>query len=75
MNIVWLEFCASDEKTAFWPCFRTIESLTPQRAVWMHWQKFLEDPETYLTWKYIGEVNWGFNASLTLAWSLRNIEL
>jgi len=33
---------------------RTVESLTSQRAVWSHWQKFLEDPDDYLTWKHIG---------------------
>ena len=53
MNVVFLSSCAPDDKTTFWPCVRTVESLTSQRAMWSHWQKFLEDPETYLTWKYI----------------------
>lgn len=36
-------------------CVRTVESLTSQRAVWTHYQKFLADPDSYLTWKYVGE--------------------
>jgi hypothetical protein len=54
-NVVRLEFCVPDEAWTFWPCVRTAESLTTQRAVWSHWQKFLEDPNDYLTWKYIGQ--------------------
>jgi hypothetical protein len=33
---------------------RSVESLTSQHAVWSHWQKFLENPDDYLTWNYIG---------------------
>jgi hypothetical protein len=33
INIVFLSFCVPDGKTTFWPCIRTIESLTSQRAV------------------------------------------
>jgi hypothetical protein len=54
INVVFLSFCVPDEIWTFWPCVRTVESLTSQRAVWSHWQKFLEDPDDYLTWKYIG---------------------
>jgi hypothetical protein len=54
MNIVCLEFCVPDNQWTFWPCIRTVESLTSQRAVWAHWLKFLENPDSYLTWKYIG---------------------
>lgn len=53
-NVVFLDFCAPGGRTTFWPCVRTVGSLTSQRAVWAHWQKFLEDPESYLTWKHIG---------------------
>jgi hypothetical protein len=55
LNIVFLSFRVPDDKTTFWPCIRTVESLTSQRAIWSHWQKFLEDPDSYLTWKYIGD--------------------
>ena len=51
-NIVFLSFCVPDEMWTFWPCVRTVESITSQRAVWSHWRKFLEDPDSYLTWKY-----------------------
>ena len=54
INVVFLSFCVPDEMWAFWPCVRTVESLTSQRAVWSHWQKFLADPDDYLTCKYIG---------------------
>jgi hypothetical protein len=54
INVVFLSFCAPDGRTAYWPCVWTVESLTSQRAVWAHWQKFLADPDMYLTWKYIG---------------------
>jgi hypothetical protein len=53
-NIVQLSFSAPGDRTTFWPCIRTVESLTSQRAIWSHWQRFLEDPESYLTWKHIG---------------------
>ena len=53
-NIVYLNFCTPDDTATFWPCVRTIESLTSQRAIWAHWQRFLEDPDSYLAWKYIG---------------------
>ena len=53
-NIVHMSFSAPDENTTFWPCIRTVESLTSQRAIWSHWERFLEDPDSYLTWKYIG---------------------
>lgn len=53
-NIVFLSFCLPDEKTKFWPCVRTVESLTSQQAVWSVWQRFLANPDMYLTWKYIG---------------------
>ena len=53
-NIVFLSFRAPDGKTTYWPCIRTVESLTRQRIIWSHWQKFLADPDDYLTWKYIG---------------------
>jgi hypothetical protein len=53
INVVFLSFCVPDERWTFWPSVRTMESLTSQRAVWSHWQKFLEDPDSYLTWKYI----------------------
>jgi hypothetical protein len=55
MNIVCLEFCIPDPPWQFWSCVRRVESLTSQRAVWSHWQRFLDDPDSYLTWKYIGE--------------------
>jgi hypothetical protein len=54
-NIVYLEFCVPDEQWKFWPHVRTVESLTSQRSIWSHWQKFLEEPDSYLTWKYIGK--------------------
>ena len=54
INVVFLSFCVPDEKWTFWPCVRTVESLTSQRAVWSHWQKFLKDPDMYLTWKSVG---------------------
>jgi hypothetical protein len=54
VNIVHLSFSTPDGHTTFWPCIRTVESLTSRRAVWSHWQRFLEDPGSYLTWKYIG---------------------
>jgi hypothetical protein len=54
-NIVHLSFSAPDDHTTFWPCIRTVESLTSQRAIWSHSQRFLEDPDSYLTWKYIGK--------------------
>jgi hypothetical protein len=54
MNVMFLGFCVPDEMWTFWPCVRTVESLTSQRAVCSLWQKFLEDPDGYLTWKYIG---------------------
>lgn len=54
MNVVWLTFCVPDPRWEFWPNVRTVESLTTQRAVWAYWQQFLEDPEMYLTSKYIG---------------------
>jgi hypothetical protein len=53
-NIVYLSFCTPDDRATFWSCVRTVESLTSQRAVWSQWQRFLEDPDSYLTWKYIG---------------------
>jgi len=53
-NIVWLEFCLPDPPWHFWTCIRRVESLTSQRAVWAHWQRFLDDPDAYLTWRYIG---------------------
>jgi len=56
INVVFLSFCVPDEMWTFWPCVRTVESLTSQHAVWSHWQKFLADPDDYLTWKYIGQV-------------------
>lgn len=49
MNVVFLSFCVPDGKTIFWPYDRTVESLISQRAVWSHWQRFLEDPDRYLT--------------------------
>jgi hypothetical protein len=54
-NIVHLSFSTPDDRTTFWPCVRTVESLTSQRAVWSHWQRFLAEPDDYLTWKYIGK--------------------
>jgi len=54
-NVVWLEFCVPEPPWQFWPRIRTVESLTSQRAIWLHWQKFLADPDMYLTWKYIGK--------------------
>jgi len=54
MNVVFLEFCAPDDRTTFLPCIRTVESLTAQRVIWHHWQQFLSDPDSYLSWKYIG---------------------
>jgi hypothetical protein len=54
MNIVWLTFCVPDPRWEFWPNVRTVESLTTQRAVWAYWQQFLENPDMYLTSKYIG---------------------
>jgi len=55
MNVVCLEFCVPDGQWTFWPHVRTIESLTSQRSLWSHWQKLLEDPHSYLTWKYVGK--------------------
>jgi hypothetical protein len=55
LNIVFLSFQVPNDKANFWPCIRTVESLTSQRSIWSHWQKFLEDPDGYLTWKYIGK--------------------
>jgi hypothetical protein len=54
MNVVWFTFGVPDDRWQFWPPVRTVESLTRQRDVWAHWQKFLENPDMYLTWKYIG---------------------
>jgi len=34
INVVFLSFCAPDGKTTFWPCVRTVESLTSRRTVW-----------------------------------------
>ena len=53
-NIVFLSFGVPDDRASYWPCIRTVESLTSQRSVWTHWQRFLADPDDYLTWKYIG---------------------
>jgi hypothetical protein len=55
MNVVFLSFCVPDAKMTIWPCVRTVESLTTQRSVWWHWQEFLVHPDSYLTWKYIGQ--------------------
>ena len=54
MNVVFLSFFVPDNQWTFWPCVRTVESLTTQRTIWAHWQRFLTDPDHYLTWKYIG---------------------
>ena len=49
MNVVFFSFCVPDGKTTLWSCIRTIQSLTSQRGVWLHWQKFLDHPDMYLT--------------------------
>jgi hypothetical protein len=53
MNAVWMTFCVPDPQWIFGPNVRTVESMTSQRAVWAYWQQFLEDPDMYLTSKYI----------------------
>jgi hypothetical protein len=52
-NVVHLAFGVPVDRAQYWPRVRVVESLTSQRALWSHWQRFLEDPDRYLTWKYI----------------------
>lgn len=58
MNVVWMTFSVPDQPWEFWPTVRRVESLTTQRAVWAYWHQFLEDPDMYLTWKYMAVHQW-----------------
>lgn len=53
MNVVWMTFGVPDDRWQFWRPVSAVESLTSQRDVWAHWQKFLEDPDSYSTFTYI----------------------
>jgi hypothetical protein len=49
--------CPANHSAFLWneiASFRTVELLTSPRGFCSHWKKFLEDPDDYLTWKYIG---------------------
>jgi hypothetical protein len=50
-NIVFLEFGMPHPTFEFFPTTRTVESLQTQRQIWSVWEKFLADPDDYLTWK------------------------
>jgi hypothetical protein len=51
LNIVFMSFCVPDGRNDFFPCVRTVESLTSQRDIWKHWQRFMSDPDEYLTFR------------------------
>jgi hypothetical protein len=53
-DLVHLAFSSPHNRASFWPCTRTVGSLTSQRSEWSHWKKLLNDPDSYLTWKHIG---------------------
>ena len=51
MNIVWITFGVPQPHFEFHDVTRKVESLMTQRQVWAVWERFLKDPDEYLTWK------------------------
>jgi hypothetical protein len=50
-DFVFMQFGVPHSTFQFFPTTRTLEGMQTQRQIWAVWEKFMTDPDDYLTWK------------------------